>query len=198
MNDDLDLTFQSAFPDLANQFGKSSSRPNMGTIAGGFGALAGLGLSAVGAFDQYGAAKQTAAASAQTAQLEMQQNAVRQQAMHVASRRQSMQTLRQAQQAQAQNLASATSQGAQFGSGLAGGQASASGQAGNNLLGINQNLEAGDKMFALSSQIDQQKIAMANAQSQSAFGGALGGLGGDLSKAIGPMMNLAMTFGPML
>src|SRR5580765_2900382 len=87
------------------------------------GQIAGLGLEAFGAFEQYSAAKKQADISRQEIGVEQQQEAVRRQAMGLQFQRQSMQNLRQTQLARSMALSTATSQGAQFGSGLQGGLA---------------------------------------------------------------------------
>lgn len=124
------------------------------------------------------------------ASLDMQVNNQRQQQMQLTSQRQGVENLRNTQKAKAMGMAAATNQGAQFGSGLAGAQASQTAQGGYNQLGINQNLQIGQNIFGLDNQIDQQKIAYAQNESAantskgmaSLFGGGAS-LGMDLLKA---------------
>ena len=147
----------------------------------------GLGLEAFGAFEQYSAAKKQAGISQQEVGVEEQQDAVRKQAMELQYKRQSMQGLRQAQQARSMAVANATNQGAGSGSpqssGLAGGLAGISGQAGVNQLGLSQNLGFGEQMFGLNSSLNALKIQMAGTQSQMALGQGLGGIGGGIASA---------------
>lgn len=173
--------------------GSSSFGIDSGSAVGGIAGLAGLGLQAFGASKSYSAAKDKAAASQQITQLEMQQDMVRQQAMHSQARRQSIEQVRRGQQMSAMNLAAGVEQGAQFGSGVAAGQGNATSETNWNIQGINQNVMFGDTMFGLNSQINQQKQQIASAESKAAYGAGLSSLGGDIGKAIGPLMNLAPT-----
>jgi len=164
-----------------------------GSIGGGVGALAGLGLQAFGASQSYEASKEKAEASQHIAQLEMQRDMVRQQAMHAQARRQSIEQVRQGQQRASMNLAAGVNQGAQFGSGVAAGQGNVTSETNWNIGGINQNVMFGDTMFGINSQINQQKQQIASAESKAAYGSGLSSLGGDLGKSIGPIMNLLPT-----
>lgn len=165
--------------------------------------VVGLGMSLIGGIGQANDAKQTAqleqqkaATSMNTAQLEMQQDTVRQQAMELSSRRSQLENVRNTQRARAMAVQAGVSQGAQYGSGNAGGVASTQSQGGFGLNGILQNTQAGESMFALNRGIDQNKITMAQLGGQeasvqgnaatfsglSAFGGALTGASGNLGK----------------
>lgn len=88
---------------------------------------------------------------------------VRRQAMTVDAHRKSLDVLRSGQQAYALSLASATGQGAQFGSGLAGGLASVSGNVRNQQLGINQSVQSGNSIFDINQDISSQRIALGQA-----------------------------------
>lgn len=155
---------------------------------------AALGLSALGTFEQYSGAKKSATANAaiaqqnqQIAQEEQQADAVRRQAMEVDARRRSLETVRNAQRANATSLTNATSQGAQYGSGLQGGYGQISGQANTSLQGIQQQLDFGNQLFDINSGINQNKYnifgyggQVAQGASQSAMGAGLSSLGGTL------------------
>ena len=185
--------------------GLGAASGNPLAIAGG---IAGIGLGIAGMSEQnqgnsiqLQAAKQKADAEKQIANLEIQQDAVRQKAMEISARRQSMETLRNQQRARAMALTNASSQGAQFGSGLAGGYGQISGQSGVNLLGVSQALGAGQQMFGLNNQINQQKMGIADAStlaaqgaSQIATGQGLSKLGSSLSGSFGPIKNLSSNF----
>lgn len=106
------------------------------------------------------------------------------------AQRAQLENFRNVQKAQAHNLNTATQQGAQFGSGLAGGQAEAQDQGGVNALGIGQNLEISNNIFGIDADISSKRVQMANLQSQSAqLGGdaatyqGISSLGGALVKA---------------
>ena len=184
-------------------FGLSdSSATNASAAFGGIGAGVGLAASAYGAYGTVQADKAENTAQTNVIGLQQQQEALRLQATQVQGRRMQMQQLRQAQQGRAQALANATNQGAggsvQGGgvsSGLAGGQAAVSSEAGTNLLGINQNLQTAQNMFSLNAQISGQKIAYADAQLKgqeaqgiSSFGSALGAA----APALGKLAMLAL------
>jgi hypothetical protein len=157
-----------------------------------FGDIAGFGMQAFGAFGAAGAAGQAAAASKAIAQDEMAADQQRRTAMELSARRQSVQDLRMNQRARAMATQNATTQGAQFGSGLAGGIGSISGQSGNNQLGISQNLQIGENLFNINQQIDAEKMAEADAKSKEATFGAIGGLGKGLGSVFGDIGKFAM------
>lgn len=163
--------------------------------------LAGLGLSLFGGAEQASVAKQQAQISAQVANVsgqisqdELQVQAQKQQQVQLEANRQQLQNFRNVQQAQAQSVAAATAQGAQFGSGLQGGLASASAEGNTNALGIAQNLEIGKNIFGIDTDISQKRIQIAGLQSQSALlggkaaeGQGFQSLGGALLKS-GPII----------
>lgn len=163
--------------------------------------LAGLGLSLFGGMGQASVASQQAQISSQVAtvggQIATDEQAVqaqKQQQMQLEASRANLQNFRNTQQAQARNLSNATAGNSQFGSGLQGGQAGAKDQGLFNSLGINQNLQIGQNIFGIDSDISQKRIQIAGLQSQSAL---LGGqaatdqgyasLGGALLKS-GPII----------
>lgn len=151
-----------------------------GNPIGAAAGIAGLGLSIFGGIQKSQAADATYAAQSQITRLEQQQDAVRRKAMEVSARRQQIEALRNQQRAQSLALNNATSQGAQFGSGLQGGYGQIAGQTNWNLSGIGQNLASGGQMFDLNSQIGDQKLAMARAGSMSATATGMSSLGGSL------------------
>lgn len=154
-------------------------------------AAVGLISSIMGGSDKYAAAKQTAAAQSQIAGLETQQDAVRKQAMEVGARRQQMEVLRNQQRARSLALNNATSQGAQFGSGLQGGYGQIAGQTGVNMLGISQGLQSGQQMFGLNAQINTQKQMIAQASAMSAQGQGESALGAGILGNLGTIKNLS-------
>jgi hypothetical protein len=93
-------------------------------------------------------------------------NTQNQTAMELDARRQQMQDVRTAQQARAMSLATGVAQG---GSGFVGGSSARggaygeiSGQSNVNLLGVSQNLQIGETIFGLNTDISNQKIAQNN------------------------------------
>lgn len=114
-------------------------------------------------------------AQAQQKQAKAQQKAenARQRAMNLDAQRRRRQVVREMQQARALALASANQQGAAApgSSALGGAYGQISGQAGTNILGINQNQELGNQVFAANREAGQ-------AATQGAFGGAIESIGG--------------------
>lgn len=164
------------------------------TIASLLSSASGMAMSLFGSSQSTKYAKEQAAAQANIAGLEQQQDAVRRQGMELDAQRKSMEVLRNSQRARAMAQSAATNQGASFGSGLQGGYGQISGQAGINLLGINQSRELGENMFDLNAKIDQQKINYANAGGQLAGAQAMSGLGKSLVSDAGTIGNI---FGSM-
>ena len=172
----------------------STSGITSGGITSGIGAI-GTGVSIFGAIQKYEGAQAETTATVNQLQLQQKQNAVRQQAMETASRRQSLENLRKTQQARAMGLESATSGGAQFGSGFAGGQAQATAMGASNEQGISQSLQSGEQMFGLENQITQQKIAYANAAGQMNTGAGLSSLGSAITSGLPMIKPLIGMFG---
>lgn len=170
-------------PDSGGGFSQSGLSAGIG--------LAGLAISGFGAMKGSQDSAAAAKAQEQIAGLEKQQNAQRQLAMQITGRQQQMQQIRSNQLAQAQATAAATNQGAQFGSGLAGGKASIQGQSEANLTGINQQLDIGNQIFGLDAQVSDQKMAQYKAQSDAATDSGIGALGGMLLKAAPTIAELA-------
>lgn len=168
--------------------GMGAATGNPLAIASG---VAGLGLSIFGGMGQSDAAAKKAQAEREIAGLEQKQDLVRKQAMEISARRQQMEVLRNQQRARSLALQNATTQGAQGGSGLQGGYGQIGGQSNVNLLGINQNLMAGQQMFGLNAQIGAQKMNISSAESQSATSAGLSKLGGSLMSSFGPIKNLS-------
>lgn len=166
--------------------------------------LAGLGMQLFGGLGSAGVAKQQAQISSQVANVsgqiagdEQQVEAQKYQQMQLEANRANLQNFRKTQQVKAQGLAAATAGGAQFGSGLAGAQGAETDQGLYNSLGINQNLQIGQNIFGINSDISSKRIQIAGLQSQSALLGGqaatdqgISSLGGALLK-IGPTVGAA-------
>lgn len=152
--------------------------------------LGGLGLSIFGGVSKTEASKRQAEISMQIAGQEMKQDAVRRQAMELSARRQQIEVLRNAQRARSLALNNATSQGAQFGSGLQGGLGQIQGATNWNIGGIRQNLGFGEQMFDLNNSISQLKIQMAQAGGQAATAQGISNLGTSLMGASEPLGRL--------
>lgn len=166
-----------------------------GNPIGAITSLIGLGTSIFGTSQQAAIAKETAAVSAANAGLEERVDDQKHQAMVLSSRRQQMENFRNTQRARAAGLNASVNQGAQFGSGEAGGQAQAADQGGYNALGINQNTQIGNNIFGFNNQIDQNKIKLASLGGDAASAAGLTAIGGDITKASGSFGNLFGSLG---
>jgi len=171
----------------------------------------GMGLKLFGAFsgasDTENYSKQINSYEQEKFGLEKQVNDQRRQAMELSARRQQLEIFRNTQRARAQGLNAAVNQGAQFGSGIQGGQAGTLNQGLFNALGVNQNLAIGRNIFGLDDQItgvnakestvkSQMQADLAQDQAWQSLGGSLlqssgtignigGAIGGNFSKMAG-------------
>lgn len=183
-------------------------------MAGEFGAVAGIGVSAatgnylgaaIGAIGLatsiFGGnaaaenAKQAAAVQGQIAGLEGKVNDQRQVAMQLSARRQQMEIFRNMQRARAQGLNAAVNQGANMGSGLQGGQAQATAQGLTNSAGVNQNLEIGNNIFGIQRDITKQKQVLSSIQGQMATNQGIASLGSSITAAGPGIGRLSTLFG---
>lgn len=183
----------------------SSATNNIGLGSALNGAAAGIGLAAsiYGTEQQMKGAQASNAATVAQIGDEQQINAVKNQAANMQFQRQDMQQLRNNQRLRSQALATASGQGqgtqtGMMGSGLSGSYGAIGGQIGNNLLSNNQNQEVTNQIYGLNQQISTQEIAKANAQLQSQTGAGIASLGSSISKAVGPLGNLAASALPLL
>lgn len=122
---------------------------------------------------------------AQDMQLAQQQNAVRQQQMNLDSDRRKRDIIRNAQVATAKAENAAANGGALNSSGIEGARAGISGQAGVNYLGVSQNQEIGNTMFALDNQramLNFQQSQYQNKRSQNNMYDYAGAFGSVMTK----------------
>lgn len=155
------------------------------------GAAIGLGSSIFGGMKSMEGAKEANQAQVNIINLEQQSEGQRKNAMELSAHRQSMEALRVNQRMRSMALNNATGQGAQFGSGLQGGEAQIQGQSEVNLLGINQNLEIGENLFNINAQKSQQQLLLAAANSKSATGNAISGMGKAVAGSIDSLSRLS-------
>lgn len=148
-------------------------------------AAVGLGLSAYGAYQNYQGQKAANEASQQSLAIQQQQEAERKKAMELDAARRTREIIRQNVAARSLSLAAVTNQGAEFGSALPGAYGGESGRSGVNALGVSQNLEIGNTMFGLNSQLTDARSSYLNAQSRSALGSSLMGFGGAIVNNLG-------------
>ncbi len=158
-------------------------------------AVSGLALQAGGMLGSFGSSRSATEADLRMAQLQKQQNDLRRQAMELSARRQQTENLRNTQLQRSMSLNAATNQGAQYGSGYAGGSAQVRSTGDWNAQGIKQNLELGEKNFDLDDQMNQQKMAKFEAQSQQAMWQGVSSLGSSMTSAAGTFGKLTAGFG---
>lgn len=175
----------------------------LGAVAPGLGII-GAGLSLFGGIERANASREAASQQAygqvQLLGIEGKQEQLRSSAMEIGARRQQMEVFRNQQRARALALNNATSEGAQFGSGLQGGYGQISGQTGVNSLGISSALQTGEQMFGLNAGLTAQRTSLAmqgaSAASSAAEGAGFQTLGGAMVSGMGTINSLARTFGP--
>ena len=143
----------------------------------------GLGMQIFGGFGAASNAKAQAGVSQDIAKQEQGINDLKQQQMEIDARRQQLQQIRQAQQAASLATARATSQGAQFGSGLQGGLAQITDASQYNIEGIQQGLEIGRGINTFNQKISADKQQLASLGGQAATDQGIASLGGSLLKA---------------
>lgn len=165
-------------------------------------AIVGLGMQIFGGKKQSDVSGQQAQLGAQEASLsggisadEQQINVQKQQQMQLQASRAQLENFRTVQKVKAQGLSTATGQGAQFGSGLQGAQASETDQGLYNSLGISQNLDIGQNIFGITSDISSKNIAIAGLKGQSAMLGGQAATAQGLSSLGGALVGSAKTIG---
>lgn len=156
-------------------------------------------------------AKDNAASAKAVALDEMKQETLREQTMELSAKRSFTESVRQAQAAHATAIATASAQGASFGSGLMGGLAQIAGVANTNLLGTRQQLQLGQANFGINQDITNERVRqadnasqMADAQGTVARGGGVIQQGQGMSTAAsglsslgGSLVNAAGSFGKL-
>lgn len=147
----------------------------------------GFGLSLFGGSEQARISKQISQASYDKAQHEGVINDLKQQQTRMEASRMQMQNIRNIQRQRALATASATSQGAQYGSGLQGGLADVTNQGLFNMEGVNQALQTSDQIYGENRSITADNMRIASLQGQAAESQGLSSLGGALIKA-GPIV----------
>lgn len=147
---------------------------------------AAIGTTAYGSYKQSKAAKAQAAATQQQIEAERRAEALRREQMELDARRRQREIVRQQQRTRAAALATATAQGTSQGSGLQGAYGAIAGQSGVNMLGVSQNLEFGQRMFGINSDISDARLAYANAGTMMSEGRGWSNLGSSLFASMDP------------
>lgn len=158
----------------------------MDPISLGMGVV-GLGMSIFGSLSSASVSGQESKVSQDEAQQEIGINNAKQQAMEINGRRTQLQNLRNNQLARAQATNAATNQGAQFGSGLAGGLGQIQANTAFNMQGVNDALQTGRQINSFNNQIDNDKMQMASLGATQATDQGIASIGGAIMKA-GPMV----------
>ncbi len=166
----------------------------MDPITLGIGAV-GLGLKLFGSLSASSDANKISQVEQQKFGVEQQVNDQRQQAMNLSARRQQLEIFRNTQRARAQGLNAAVQQGAQFGSGFAGGQASTQSQGLFNSLGVSQNQQIGNNIFGLDSRISGLNSQEAGLKGQMATDQGWSSLGGSILSSAGTLGGIAKSAG---
>jgi len=151
----------------------------MDPITGGL-AVIGLGMSIFGGTSAASESRRQAQLQQQVAGQETLLNAQRRQQMEMSNRRSQLENVRNVQRAKAMGLVTATSQGAQFGSGFEGGQAQIQGQGNYNALGLSQALQSGETSFDINDRITNLRSQITSSQSSQATDQGLASLGGSI------------------
>lgn len=147
----------------------------------------GLGMQIFGGLSSASNASQQAKVSQDIASQEQGINDAKQQAMEIQGRRTQLENVRNNQRARAQAVQSATSQGAQFGSGLSGGLAQIQDQSLFNMQGVNDALQTGRQINTFNQGISSDKEQLAALGGQAATDQGWSSLGGALMKS-GPVI----------
>jgi len=153
-------------------------------------AVAGLGLSAYGTVQSAQAQSQSAQLSQQQIRLQRQAEAERKKAMELDAIRQRREIIRRSIAARSVATATATNQGAQYGSALPGAYGGISGQTGVKELALNQNLEIGQNIFGINNQISRIGGQITGLQSSAATYAGLSSFGFALAQNAGTIGNI--------
>lgn len=167
-------------------------------------AAVGLGMSLFGGASQASASKEYAEKSyAVQQQISANENLVNNQhedAMRLNARRNTLEQFRNTQRMAARATAAATSQNAQFGSGLQGGLGQIQAQGAYNIQGLAQNETIGENIFGLNRTISGEKLQLAQLQSEygvtSATNQGFSSLGSSLMSISGPASRLVQGGNP--
>lgn len=163
--------------------------------------IVGIGLQIFGGLGASHDAERAAQISRGIASDEQQINQQKYQQAQLEGSRMQLQQFRNIQRQRALATASATSQGAQFGSGLQGGLAEVTNEGMFNAQGINQNLQFASTIYGINNDISGKKMQMADVQASQATNQSLMSLGGSLTQNAGTIgklgQNLSSGFGKL-
>jgi hypothetical protein len=170
--------------DLA-QIGEGAGEAGVGAATGNpialIAGVAGIATSIFGGVEQASVQRQEAGVSAEIAGYEEQINAQKKQLATNIYQRQLTENFRKTQQNVALGRAAAVNQGAQFGSGAAGGKAQAEAEGAYNTLSLGQDYRIGQNIFGLTDKIDQDQIRLAQLGGEAATYGGIASVGQGLT-----------------
>lgn len=150
----------------------------------------GIGMQAYGNYEASQDAKKIASISSANAGLEGNINTVKQNQMNFEARRQQLEVFRNTQRARAQGMQAAVSQGAQYGSGLSGGQADTLNQGLFAAKGIQENQAFGNQIFGYNAQISSNNQQIATLKGDQATDQGWSSLGQSLLSSSGTVGNI--------
>lgn len=153
--------------------------------------LVGAGISLFGGISQAEDAQKLTELSQQKIQQEGQIENQKHNAMRLSARRQQLEIMRNTQRARSMGLQASVNQGAQFGSGAAGGQAQEQAMGFYNLKGVNQNLEIGENIFGINKNISRINSQMTSIQGDMSTSAGISAIGGGISKSADSFGRLA-------
>lgn len=155
----------------------------------------GFGLQIAGGLGQASSAKEIARVSNDKAQHEMQINTMKQQQIRLEAQRMQMQDTRNMQRSRAMALNAATSQGAQYGSGLQGGLAEVTNQGLFNIQGVRQALQTSEAVYGQNQFITQDNAKIASLQGDASTSQGISSVGGSIMKSAPGLGQLLKGFG---
>ncbi len=147
----------------------------------------GLGMQIFGGMGASSTAKQEAQVSQDIAKQEQQINQVKQTQMNMEAQRMQLENIRNGQRARAMGVNAAVNQGAQFGSGLAGGTAQVQDQTYFNMQGVNNAKAYSTQITGYNDLISQDKSQLASLGGTMATDQGIASLGGSVMKSA-PML----------
>ena len=158
-------------------------------------AVIGAGVAGAGFFMSSSAAEEQARIQKQILAAQQQIENEKKKAMELDASRRTLEVFRGVQRAKSVAAANAVAQGAQFSSGLLGGQAQAQGEGNYALLGIGQNLQIGRQIFQYNKEITDLKGQLADANADAQIGAGLTSLGMSLMGNAGNIGKMFSGFG---
>lgn len=166
----------------------------LGVVGLGMSLFGGMGQ-ASSAHEKAGLEQQKAGLSAENAGYEGQQNEIRRSSMEMANRRSQLENFRTTQRQRAMAVQAGVNQGAQQGTGLAGGLAEVTSEGNYGLAGLQSSLTFGRGMFDLDSKISANRIQMARLGGQEAQTDATSATYGGIASMGGSLMKFGPTVG---